>query len=291
MFEKNIVFINFDKIKPILKVYMELKKQSYIYLVLFLQVLFLSSCGSSKENLTYFETLDSLSGTIKIDVPKITLLPEDELTITVSSLAPEATASYNKPVVNPANPSSKTLNISPQQSTYIVDSKGDINFPNLGNIHVAGMTTEELTGYLTDKIGKDVVDPLVDVQLINFRVHVIGEVAKPGEIKGNGKSMTILEAISNAGDLTPYGKRDNVLLIRKENGANKYYRLNLNDSTILGSPLYYLKQNDVIVVEPNSIRKENAKYNQNNSYKLSVVSTIVSASSVVASLAIALAVK
>lgn len=270
---------------------MELKKRSYIYLVLFLQVLFLSSCGSSKENLTYFETLDSLSGTIKIDVPKITLLPEDELTITVSSLAPEATASYNKPVVNPANPSSKTLNISPQQSTYIVDSKGDINFPNLGNIHVAGMTTEELTDYLTDKIGKDVVDPLVDVQLINFRVHVIGEVAKPGEIKGNGKSMTILEAISNAGDLTPYGKRDNVLLIRKENGANQYYRLNLNDSAILGSPLYYLKQNDVIVVEPNSIRKENAKYNQNNSYKLSVVSTIVSASSVVASLAIALAVK
>ena len=103
--------------------------------------------------------------------------------------------------------------------------------------------------------------------------------------------MTILEAISEAGDLTPYGRRDNVLVIREENGKRTYARVDLSSKDLLNSPYYYLKQNDYIYVEPNDIREANSRYNQDNAYKLSVTSTIVSAASVIASLVIALTVK
>ena len=119
----------------------------------------------------------------------------------------------------------------------------------------------------------------------------MGEVKTPCAINVKRERYSILDALSDAGDLTEYGERDNVLLIREENGAKTYHRINLNDASILSSPYFYLKQNDVVYVEPNSIREDNSKYNQNNSYKVSVVSAIVSACSVVASLVIALTIK
>lgn len=251
-----------------------------------------ASCSSYKTNLTYFSDLkDIQSGEINVEVPELKIVPDDQLLINVTSMYPEATAVYNLPAMNPSTRGSAAVNATIQQATYIVSPQGDINFPVLGNIHVEGMTTGQLQAYLTERISKDVIDPVVRVELLNFQVQVIGEVNQPGSIEVAGERFTLLDAISRAGDLTPYGQRENVLLVRQENGVNKYYHLNLNDSKVLSSPLYYLKQNDVIIVEPNDVRKANAKYNQDNAYKLSVISTIVSAASVVASLAIALAVK
>lgn len=251
-----------------------------------------ASCGSYKTNLTYFSDLkDTPSGEMAIVIPQLTIVPDDQLLINVLSLNPEATASYNMPAINPSTPGTAELVTAIQQSTYIVDSKGNINFPILGSIHVEGMTTEQLQTYLTEKISKDVIDPLVRVQLLNFHVQVMGEVTQPGTLEVTGERFTILDAIAGAGDLTPYGQRENVLLVRQENGVNKFYHVNLNDSGLLSSPLYYLKQNDVVIVEPNNVKKANSRYNQDNAFKLSVISTIVSAASVVASLAIALAVK
>lgn len=134
-------------------------------------------------------------------------------------------------------------------------------------------------------------DPQVYVQLVNFVVNVAGEVKNPGQIPVKRNRMTILDALSAAGDLTEYGERSNVLIIREENGERKFAHLDLNSSDLLTSPYYYLQQNDYIYVEPNKIREANSKYNQNNSYKLSLTSTIVSAASVIASLVIALTVK
>lgn len=114
---------------------------------------------------------------------------------------------------------------------------------------------------------------------------------KPGRIPVTTDRYSLLDALTAAGDLTPYGKRDNVLLIREENGVRKSVRLNLNDAATLQSPYFFLKQNDYIYVEPTDVRRHNAEYNQNNAFKLSVVSTIVSGCSVVASLIIALAIK
>ena len=158
-------------------------------------------------------------------------------------------------------------------------------------IHVAGMTTSELQNLIAKKISVDVEDPIVKVALVNFRGNVLGEVRNPGTIGVNRERFSILDALGAAGDLTEYAERNNILLIREVDGKKEFHRLNLNDAELLSSPYYYLQQNDAIYVEPNKIRKDNSKYNQNNAFKLSMASAIISASSVIASLVIALTVK
>ena len=153
------------------------------------------------------------------------------------------------------------------------------------------MTVEALQEELTKRISEDVDDPLVTVQLINFRVVVGGEVRQPRSIQITRSRYSILDALADAGDLTEYGERSNVLLVRDENGERKFVHLDLNSSETLASPYFFLRQNDYIYVEPNKVRQANSKYNQNNSFKLTVISTVVSAASVIASLVIALTVK
>lgn len=252
----------------------------------------MSSCTSYKTSLPYFEDIrDSISGEFIQGDYGIKIIPDDELLITVTSMVPEATAMYNLTLANPAMRDEIVRITQPQQQTYIVDANGDIQFPVLGKLHVAGLSTQELTKELETRISKDVENPIVRVQLVNFRINVLGEVKKPGAISVKKERYSILDALADAGDLTEYGERSNVLLIRELDGKRVYQRLNLNNSEVLASPCFYLQQNDVVYVEPNEIRRENAKYNQNNSYKISVVSTIVSACSVIASLVIALLVK
>lgn len=276
----------------IIKLHKVNMRQCLLYAVIAMAVV-LSSCNTAyNTTLPYFEDIKtSQSGEMPDGDYSIKIIPDDELLITVTSMIPSATAVYNIPLANPATRDVIANVTQPQQQTYIVDNKGDIQFPVLGTIHVAGMSTQELKAELVKRIGEAVTDPIVRVQLVNFRVNVLGEVRKPGAISVNKERYSILDALADAGDLTEYGERDNVLLIREEDGKKVYQRFNLNNSEILKSPYFYLKQNDVVYVEPNEIRRENAKYNQNNSYKISVVSTIVSASSVIVSLIIALAVK
>ncbi|MDE7407013.1 MAG: polysaccharide biosynthesis/export family protein, partial [Muribaculaceae bacterium] len=179
----------------------------------------------------------------------------------------------------------------PQQQTYVVNSNGDITFPVIGTLHVAGMTTTQLTKMLEEKISKDVVNPIVYVRIVNFKVSVIGEVKTPGVKEVTRERFSVLDALASANDMTEYGDRSKVILIREENGKRTSHLLNLNDAATLESPYFYMRQNDVLVVEPNNIRQDNSKYNQNNSYKLQVISTVVSACSIIASLVIALAIK
>lgn len=253
----------------------------------------LGSCSSPKSSLVYFEDAHAQAGSREIPVEDyaVKIQPGDELMITVTSIQPEATAPYNLPLSNPAKNATLGGSTSPQQQTYLVGSKGDISFPVIGKVHVAGMTTAQLTDELTELISKDVVDPVVMVRLVNFKVNVMGEVKQPGQIEVEGERMSILDALAAAGDLTVYGNRENVLLIREEDGVRKYYHINLNDSKLLESPQFYLQQNDVVLVSPNHIQQSNSRYNQFNAYKLSVISTVVSAASVIASLVIALTIK
>lgn len=255
-------------------------------------VLALASCTSSKTSLSYFENLkDYENTTLSSGDFNVKIIPDDELFITVTSMVPEATAGYNIPLSNPATRGNLQVYTQATQQTYIVDKNGNIKFPILGTIHVAGMSTMDLAKYLTDRIGKDVEDPFVRVELLNFRVNVMGEVAQPGAKMVKRERYSILDALADAGDLTPFGERNNVLLIREVDGKKEFHRFNLNDASILTSPYFYLQQNDVVYVEPNKVRKDNAEYNTNNAYKVSVASAIVSACSVVASLVIALVVK
>lgn len=255
-------------------------------------VLGLASCSTPKTNLPYFADISAVeSGELATLAYSTVIAPDDELLITVLSTVPEATAAYNLPLSNPATRVDMLLSTTPKQQTYIVNSEGDITMPLLGKIHVAGMTTDELQKMLTTKIQADVKDALVRVELVNFQIVVAGEVARPSTVRVNRNRFSILDALSAAGDLTQYGERSKVLLIRETGGKREFIHLDLNSSDLLTSPYFYVKQNDYIYVEPNSIRQANSRYNQDNAFKLQVISTIVSAASVIASLVIALTVK
>ncbi len=249
----------------------------------------LCACSTKRSPLTYFTDIDQ-NPTAAVSatgyMPKIE--SDDELYILVTSQSPEATAAYNLPLSNPAKRDELLRTTTPQQLTYIVDSQGDINMPIIGKLHVKGLTTEQIATLIEERISADVEKPLVSVKLINFKVNVAGEVKAPGTIRVSTERFSVLDALTAAGDLTEYGERNNVLLIREENGERTAHRLNLNSADVLSSPYFYVKQNDYIYVEPNQIRRDNSKYNQNNAFKVTVISTIVSACSVIASLAIAL---
>lgn len=250
------------------------------------------SCSSSKDStLPYFQDLTQTDGQFNQGSYQIKIQPDDELLISVSSTVPEAAAVFNMPLVNSATTVEIGKSTNPQMPTYLVDPAGDIQFPVLGTIHVAGMTIKEFTDYLTARISKDLTDPVVIVRLKNFQVNVMGEVNSPGLKSVSGQRVSILDAIAAAGDLTPYGERSTVLVLREENGKINYHRVSLNDSKLIESPYFYLQQNDVVMVEPNKIKQDNSKYNQFSSYKLSVISTIVSSCSIIASLVIALTAK
>ncbi len=253
----------------------------------------LGSCSSTKTRLPYFEDISTIAeGEIPGQVQyNVIIRPSDELLITVNSMIPEATAIYNLPLANIAK-IAEIPNVSQNQyQTYRVTTDGNINFPVLGKIHVEGLTTEQLAEQLTERISKDAESPVVRVELVNFHVNVLGEVNNPGLQQVKSQRYSVIDALAAAGDLTEYGERSNVLIVREEEGKKTYHHINLNDSKSLESPYFYLQQNDWVYVTPNKIRQDNSKYNQYNSYKISVISTVVSACSVVASLVIALAIK
>ena len=257
--------------------------------ILAIGVAVFTSCSTNKTTLPYFTDLtEVVEGTLPITPYGTVIQPDDELLITVTSSYPEATINYNLPHTNPALRESLKLASSPQQQTYVVNSEGDITMPTIGKIHVSDFTTEQLQNYLTEIIHKDVADAIVRVELVNFQVVVAGEVVRPSTIKVTRNRFSVLDALSAAGDLTQYGVRSRVLVIREENGQRTFTHLDLNSSEIFSSPYFYVKQNDYIYVEPNEIRQANSEYNQDNAFKLQVVSTLASASSVIVSLIIAL---
>ncbi|MDE6463310.1 MAG: polysaccharide biosynthesis/export family protein [Muribaculaceae bacterium] len=255
-------------------------------------VLMATGCSSKKTVLPYFADIAQVeAGSLPQMNYMPVIQPDDELQITVTSSDHAATAAFNQPEVNPARRNALTTASSPRMLTYMVDSEGDINFPVLGRIHAAGLTVEQLRDKLISEISRTVTDPQVSVAMVNFTVVVAGEVHQPQTVTVQRNRFTILEALSAAGDMTEFGERSNVLLIRENGGEREYIHINLNESDILSSPYYYLQPNDYIYVAPNKVRQENSKYNQNNGFKLSIISTVVSAASVIASLVIALTVK
>ena len=258
-------------------------------------LLMCASCSSTKEvpTLTYFQNLKQADGALPDNVTdyKIKIQPDDELIITITSTLPEATAMYNLPLGNPSLKGNINATQSPRIQTHIVDRNGMIQLPVLGEIQAAGLSTKELEAVIKNRVSEHVKDPFVRVEMINFTVNVMGEVRAPQRIVVGKERFSVLDALAAAGDLTEYGKRDNVLVIRTENGKSTYHRLNLTDGSIYASPYFYLQQNDVVYVEPNDIKIDNSKYNQFSAFKLSQLSTIVSLASVIASLVIALSVK
>lgn len=257
-------------------------------------MLTLCACSTGKDNqLTYFSGIgENVAGTLPAGSGySLRLQPDDELEITVSSSVPAATAMYNAPMAN----NQGRGNLDPQTGvrlhTYVVDHQGYITMPVLGKIEAKGKTLSELEQTIANRVKADVKDAYVNVRLAGYYVNVMGEVKSPQRVQVTSERFTVLDALAAAGDMTEYGKRNTLLVIREEDGKATYNRLDMTSPSLFASPYYYLQQNDVVYVEPNEIRSDNSRYNQNKAYKLSVISTIVSGLSVAMSLVIALAVK
>lgn len=251
-----------------------------VYLLL-ATVLVVSGCVSQKQ-MTYFREVNQSSADSINRVFKSQIDPEvkagDALSITVSALDQEAVAPYNLPTVVFSTPNSSQLTTTPSLQYYTVDADGNIEFPVLGKIFVLGLKTTEVADLIERKLSTQVVNPMVIVQLINAKVTVMGEVNRPGQYTMPNGRMTLLDALGAAGDLSIYGKRDNILITRESNGKLEFHRINLNSDELFSSPYYYLQQNDVIYVSPNKVR---AISSQNIGLWLSMVSTVASAATVI----------
>jgi polysaccharide export outer membrane protein len=160
------------------------------------------------------------------------------------------------------------------RQTYLIDPEGNIEFPVLGTIKVGGLTRVEATKMLKERIGEYVNEFIVNIRLINFTITVLGEVARPGAFTVQNERVSLNEALGLAGDLTIYGRRDNIFLIREVDGKKKYAKYDLTSINVVNSPVYYLSQNDVIYVEPNSARIKTSSFNPNNGILISAVSTL-----------------
>ena len=265
--------------------------KKYFFLIALMSfIMSLSSCRSYKEQvgISYLNNAQTEYYQALKTPYSLKIKPDDELQINISSTIPQATSQYNLPAVNYIGRTDTQVTTSNTISTYNVSESGDIVIPNLGKIHVAGMSPEEVADMLKAKISETVNDPIVKVDLKNFKVVVLGEVKSPGTKILDGQRCSIFDAIGAAEDITLYGRKDNVRLMREEGGVVKTVCLDLTDTSILASPYYYLQQNDVLVVEATDVQKENSTYNTMNSFRLQTTSTIVSVVSVIASLSISL---
>jgi len=242
--------------------------QFLLVLLAFQILLFGQSCTSSK-NIAYFANVSDTSYAAKAakDIP---IQNNDLLSISISSLNPEASAIFNS-----NNTLSSTAN--PQSPGYLVNSEGNIQLPILGTIKAAGLTKSQLKDNITNSIleKKLLIDPIVNIRQVNFRVTVLGEVGHPTVVNVPSEKISMLEALGMAGDLTIYGKRDNVLLIREENGKKQVRRINLTSKNFFLSPYYYLQPNDVIYVEPSKSKISTASLSKQ------WIPTVISAISII----------
>lgn len=226
-------------------------------------LLMLTACGPEREIAYVKDATRDSSMTLAGEFSK-GIQANDILYIYVESQTPLATVSFNQET-NKSAVSATGAVINPGSSNvqgYLVNQDGYITFPVLGKLKVLGLTHAELAKQLEDRLVAEghVTDPVVTVKLMNFRVCVLGDVARPGQLVVQGERLTIFEALSMVGDLTIYGQRENVTVIREENGQRVIGTLDLTKQDVFNSPYYYLHQNDVVYVEPNGRKKRNADY-------------------------------
>lgn len=244
-------------------------RQKAAMLVLF--TLALWSCSTPKE-ISYFQDLESVEGQRIGGAKGITVRPKDKISIIVNCKSPELTALFNLPYVTQrlGENSRSTISSGYSQgyiSGYTVDDRGCVDFPVLGEVHVAGMTREEIASEIKRELRErgQATDAVVTVDFMNLYYQVLGEVARPGRYAIDKDALTILDAIGAAGDLTIYGRRDRVKVLRDEGGRMRTYEVNLcSASDLIASPVYYVRQNDVIYVDPNDVRARQSTVNGNN---------------------------
>jgi len=256
-----------------------MKKINFISLIVL--VLVLGGCTTQKE-VAYFYGLNSNSAdSINKKFNKIheaRICTGDMLSITVTGLDPSAVVPFNLPLVSYATPGSDQISSALTLQTYLVDINGNINFPVIGTIKLSGLSKSQAIKYINDQLTPYLKNAIVTIQFMNYKITVLGEVLRPGQYSISNERVTVLDALGLAGDMTIFGKRNNILITRENNGKLEFVRLNLNTDEVFKSPYYYLQQNDVIYVEPNSVK---SVASQNTGLYLSALSTFATLTAVI----------
>lgn len=254
-------------------------KNAYLTILLFATVVLVSSCASTKK-IAYLQNSDDIAYEVSDSLYDAHIMPKDVLTITVSTTDPEAAAPFNLSVPTAFNQNNRSSTAQPILQAYLVDNDGRIDFPMVGKLQVGGLTKSDCEQLIHDKIKpylNENENPIVTVRMTSYSVSVLGEVTRPGSFQVTREKITILEALALAGDLTIYGVRDRVKLVREDaKGRKKIHTLDLTDANIVNSPYYYLQQNDVVYVEPNKVKSQNATIGQVTSMALSATGILIS---------------
>lgn len=256
-----------------------MKKIYNVALVVILSALMVS-CASIK-NIPYFQNVDTADLSQSRHLYDVRIMPKDKLTIYVNTTDPEASKHFNL-YANNYNAGGSTGQTLP----YLVDNEGYINFPVLGRLHVQGLTRNECQDMIAAKLKNYLAEsenPIVTINFSSFHVTMLGEVGNVGVISIPNERVNILEALAMAGDITIYGKRDNVLLIREdEHGEKQAHRLNISQAEVMNSPYFYLQQNDIVYVEPMPVKARNTLVNANLGIWYTTVGLVTSISSITA---------
>ena len=252
----------------------KLLTQKPLFIALCLVGLMITSCASRK-NVIYLQDIERLDSIPSPIAYQTKIAPNDLLAITVTAENMKAVQPFNLPLSTTRDVNSTGV-VAPIVKPYLVNPEGAINFPKLGMIEVKNLTRDQVSENITKKLKKYIKDPRVDVRIQNFKVTVLGEVGTPGTFAVKDERITILEALGLAGDMTIYGERGNVLILREEDGLKKYGRIDMKSSDFLDSPYYYLRQNDVVIVEQNKTEVQRSISNPNTGIYFSIASLLLS---------------
>ena len=238
----------------------------------------LAACQSYKK-VPYLQDVEAVNQATQQETlydPKI--MPKDLLTIVVSCTSPELAAPFNLTIASPSNLSIQYTTTQPVLQQYLVDNEGKISFPVLGALTVGGLTKKQAEQLIVDKLKPYMKEnPIVTVRMVNYKISVIGEVARPGTFTISNEKVNLLEALAMAGDMTVYGLRDNVKLIREDaNGKQQIVTLDLNNAETILSPYYWLQQNDIVYITPNKAKARNSDVGNSTSLWFSATSILVS---------------
>jgi len=245
----------------------------------------LLSCGTPKD-IVYFQDTEQYKAFRDVEPYQVFIHQDDLLAIMVNSQATEAAIPFNLPMANyyvggESYGQQRMLG-------YLVDKEGNIDFPVLGKLFVEGLTRNQLRDMIKEQLKSKglLKDPIVSVHFLNFKVSVIGEVNRPGSFNVTGERITLLEALSMAGDLTIYGRRDRIAVIREKEGKRTFLYHDITRTDIFESPCYFLQQNDIVYVQPNNRRAQQSEINQNNNISvwLSVTSVLITITTLIINL-------
>lgn len=257
---------------------LKLRKKMMILLLPFM----VTACQSYKK-VPYLQNVEGMGKDTVQTLYDAHIMPKDLLSITVSTTDPDVAIPFNLTVQTAAGAQQKNLTSQPALQQYLVDNEGNIEFPVLGMLHVGGLTKGETERMIKDRLKSYIKEePIVTVRMTNYKISVIGEVAKPNTFTIANEKVNLFEALAMAGDMTVYGMRDNVKLIRENNkGGQDIITLNLNDANVIHSPYYYLQQNDVVYVTPNKTKARTADISSSTTIWFTVVGTLVSLASLI----------